>query len=463
VLKDYYRDRDVRARLAEYAGRTAGSGLTAAYVASLDPDARGAAARWETAHLGAPDDLDVMADRSGDLARSLWDRDSLLFHLDLDYQNTDAPGEPFAYPAEAFFRLEPVFSAARREMLRFGLPLFVLMTGRGYHFTGRLRLDHPVLPALASLVPGVPRWHASIASRRPQGVDAMLTQVHARAHAGLGCLVEYFAHRIMRRIGLASPVPVVVNGTVVGAGLTGRAAASLDFSHLGDPLDARLIRMAFSGYQLHRARPDLVGARVAEGVRPFAAVPRLRGLEEALASRSLETARELAAHGTGLIPDVSKGLLRLLDEYRGSRLAAFHHEYFADIYDQAGQASRCALPDLPPCVSWALDAPNDRLLQPAFVQHVTRALLAHDWTAGAIARLVDRCYHENAHWGDHWARRDRWTRASFDVGVFAALVLAGLDEGVDFNCVSAGEKGLCPRSGCPFNLADIRDQLLARA
>ncbi len=463
MLKTYYRDRDVRARLAEYCGDAPGSGPTAAYVASIDPAARGPVARWETAQLGAPDVLDDMLERGGDVARSLWDREALLFHLDLDYQNTDAPGEPFAYPAEAFFRLEPVFRAVRREMLRFGLPLFVLMTGRGYHFTGRLRLDHPVVSALATLVPGVPRWHAAVASRRPQGVDATLTQAHARAHAGLGCLVEYFAHRIIRRIGLASPAPVVVNGTVVGTGLTGRAAASIDVSHLGDPLDVRLIRMAFSGYQMHRMRPDMVGTRIATDVPALSAVPRVRGVEEALMSRSPSCARGIAAVSHAVLPDVSTGLVRLLDEYRFSRLAAFHRDYLAECFDLVEAAAPLDLSTVPPCVSWPLDAPNDRLLQPAFIQQLTRALVAHGWRPAAIARLVYERYMSDANWGTHWARRDRWTRATFDVGVFAGLIHAGVDEGLDLNCVSAQEKGLCPGTGCPFNLAEIRDRMLARA
>jgi hypothetical protein len=461
VLKAYYRDRDVRARLDEYCGVSPGSGTTAAYVATLDPQLRGPDARWETAQLGAPDVLDDMLERGGDVARSLWDRDALLFHLDLDYQNTDAPGEPFAYPAETFFRLEPVYRAARREMLRFGLPLFVLMTGRGYHFTGRVRLDDPLASALATLVPGVPRWHAGVASRCPPGIDADLTPAHARAHAGLGCLVEYFAHRVMRRVGLASPAPVVVNGTVVGTGLTGRAAASLDFSHLGDPLDARLIRMAFSAYQLHRMRPDQVGARVAAEVPPLAAVPRPRGIEEALLSRTLPRAREIAAQSPAIIPDVSAGLQRLFEEYAGSRLAAFHRDYFAACEETGQDDTPAGLPPLPPCVSWPLDEPNDRLLQPAFIQQLTRTLIAHGWAPAAIARRVHERYAAEAAWGDHWARRDRWTRAMFDVGVFAALIHVGLDEGVDFNCVSAAEKGLCPGTGCPYNLADIRDRMLA--
>lgn len=459
MLNGYYRDRDVRARLHEYGGGSPGTGTTAAYVASLDPALRGPRARWETAQLGAPAVLDQMIEGGGDVARSVWDRDALLFHLDLDYQNTDAPGEPFLYPAEAFFRLEPVYRAIRREMLRFDLPLFVLMTGRGYHVTGRIRLDDPIVPHLAALVPAVPRWHAGVASRAPDGIDPSMTPAHARAHAGLGCVVEYFVHRIMRRIGLMSPVPVVVNGTVVGSGLTGRAAASLDFSYLGDPLDTRMIRMAFSTYQMHRMRPDVVGDRASTGVAPFAAVPRARGLEEALISRSLSNARDIAAHTHAAIPDVAPGVARIIEEYRHSHLAAVRARYHVDL--ESPSAEREPGP-LPPCASRALDEPDDRLLQPAFLQQLTRVLMAEGWRPADIARLVYDRYEDTPGWDAQWSRRDRWTRAVFDVGVFAALVETGLDEGLDFNCVSAREKGLCPGTGCAFNLSAIREQLLAR-
>jgi len=54
------------------------------------------------------------------------------------------------------------------------------------------------------------------------------------------------------------------------------------------------------------------------------------------------------------------------------------------------------------------------------------------------------------------------TRAEFDVRVFAGLNAAGVDRGVDFNCRSAQEKGLCPGRPCPLDLRVMRQQLLDR-
>jgi hypothetical protein len=57
---------------------------------------------------------------------------------------------------------------------------------------------------------------------------------------------------------------------------------------------------------------------------------------------------------------------------------------------------------------------------------------------------------------------DAQTRAEFDVRVFAGMVATGMDEGIDFNCRSAQEKGLCPGAGCTHDLRSDRDHLLAR-
>jgi hypothetical protein len=56
----------------------------------------------------------------------------------------------------------------------------------------------------------------------------------------------------------------------------------------------------------------------------------------------------------------------------------------------------------------------------------------------------------------------RRTRAEFDVRVFAGLVATGLDRMVDFNCVSAREKNICPDVGCPHDRRVLRERALGR-
>ncbi|HEX2342848.1 MAG TPA: hypothetical protein VHI98_20390 [Vicinamibacterales bacterium] len=463
----YYTALAVRRRILEYCGALEDAAPTAIYVAGIDPSWRGADARWEVGMRVPASRIGELFERGADIARSLWDRENLLVHLDLDYQNTDYEGEAFSHPAEAFFRLEPVYRVIRQECGKFGLPLYCLMTGCGYHFTGRVALASPVLSRLAALPLGAPAWHGSVAARRPPGCPEVMTETHAKAYLGLGRVVEYLAHRVLRRAEALTSIPVVFNGTVVGSGVRGRAAVSIDFSYFGDPLDARHIRVAFGGYQTHRLREDIVGPRLARTVAPMAAVPRAgRGLLGTLRLRDLDRAAGLAGRTQVALPEVSAGVDRLVTEYSSSSLAAFHRSFDDSIVrgrDAWAASGRVDPRGVPPCVAWPLQQPNDRLLQPAFIQHVTRGLMSTGWDPADIARLVFSRYASDAAWGHHWSLRDRWARAEFDVRIFAGLVRAGLDEAVDFNCVSAQEKGLCPGADCRLNLLDARHQLLEHA
>lgn len=290
----------------------------------------------------------------------------------------------------------------------------------------------------------------------------------ARAYTGLGMLLEYLAHLIVRRSASAALIPVVLNGAVVGPGLVGRECASVDLTHAGDPLDIRQIRTAFSAYQFHRLRRDIVGPHVACEVPPLAAVPReSESISEMLqAGRSTDRAAELAESRAAALPETTSGLSRLLDGYLASPLAAFHRAFYATDAHPPSEWSatydRLDLETLLPCVAAPLATPNDLLLQPARVQHVTRALMSVGWSPRHIAGLVHSRYARDYGWGKRWTRMDPQTRAEFDVRVFAGMLVAGLDEAVDFNCRSAQEKGLCPAVGCDHDLRCDRDRLLVQ-
>ncbi len=456
----YYADEAVRARVREFCGVAVDGSFTAAYLTEFDPTGT-PFPTWDTA-TSRPFDVGIPWSGGQDLSRSLWDTEHLVFFLELDYQNTDRPGEPFRHPADVFVQLEPAYRALRLVLSQLELRARTHVSGRGHHFMGTIRLDDPLVDELASLVPDVPAWWHGHEARRPVGVTARLTRRHARAADGLGLLLEHAAHLTLRRARRASPTPVVLNGTVVGRGLNGRAAVSIDFSHAGDPLDVRHVRAAFSTYQWHRYRPDIFGADVANEVAPLAVVQRgQRTLFELVANgRALDAARETAQGERATLPDVRDGVAKLLESYRASALARFHERFLGALAGRHPGRRRPALPEpLPECVRAALSWPNDLLLQPAHVQHLTRVFLARGWEAADVAGLLRASYEADHGWGDRWRRLDAATRAAFDVRVFAGLLETGLDSLVDFNCVSAQEKDLCPRMPCGCNLLDDRRRL----
>ena len=421
---------------------------------------------WEYADRHPVGDLEALLSRGADVARSMWDTSSLLLHLDLDYLNIDVQGEAYHHPAEVFFKIEPVYRAAVQVLHRFGLALLGLTTGQGYHFSGRVPLASPVVDRLAALVPRTPEWLEGVRGRSPGWLRPEITARHARAHAGLGMLAEFLAHKILQRARKRSPIPVVLNGVTVGTGLAGRECTSIDLSWAGDPLDVRHMRVAFGAYQKHRFRPDIVAHPGASNRAPFIAVPRGGDSLPYVISRAREFryAARAARSRSAVLPDVGDGLQRTLDAYDRSRLGAFHRAFYAAPPRSAGEASamfdRLRLDSLPDCVLRPLLTPNDWLLQPTSIQHVTRALIAEGIPPRDVAAIVRARYDAGVDWGTRWEMRDRCTRAEFDVRVFAGLLWTGLDRAIDFNCRSAQEKGLCPGNVCSRDLRVDRERLL---
>ena len=456
----YYRDEAVRERLAEYCGAGLDPHVASVFVTGFDP-ARQPYPIWDdTPHLPVSA-LPDLAARGCDVARSLWDLRALIFVLDVDYQNLDYPAEPFTHTSDVFFKLEHTYLSARRALHRVGIEPLAIATGRGYHFVGRIPIDDPVIDALAALA-GVPAWYAGYGTRRPAGVTATMTERYARAAAGLGLVIEFLAHAVLREARRSSLLPVVVNGTTVGSGLVGRECVSIDFTQVGDPLDQRHLRMPYSTYQWHCARPDIFGAAVSSQPPVVARPRRQRSLEAfLLAGRDLDSSRLAAAADTTAIPNVARGIDRLTGRYRKSALARFHRTFAADRRTAAAN-----IPDLPaglpPCVVLPLGHPNDLLLKPECVQNLVRGLLSRDWRPADIAALVEREYRADHNWGDRWTRLDPRTRADFDVRVFSGLVATGLDDLVDFNCASSQDKDLCPRTGCRHDLREDRGRLRVR-
>jgi hypothetical protein len=432
TIADYYRRPAVRQRIEQYCGGCL-------RVMAMRPGQ--GIPMWETAVAHPREELDELLASGGDLARSLWDAEHLLFHLDIDYHNVDVPAEPFTHPLEVFFKLEPVYRATMHVLMRFGIAPLVLMTGRGYHFTGQVPLDSLIVDRLASLAPHTPTWH------EPE----MMEDWHARAYSGIGLIVEHLSHLIVKQATRHTRIPIVFNGTDVGAGAgaNGRECVSLDFSYAGDPLTTRYIRVAFGTYQLHRFRPDIFGAHAA-ALPPLIAVPRSNEPLDRLLieARTPAIAARLAAHADTHLPLITEGLDALITHYLASPLAAFHQRFYATLPHPpqmwADSYDRVDTRILPPCVAWPLHEPNDLLLQPARLQHLTRGLIAHNWHPRHIAGLVHSRYRQDHHWGPRWSRLDPQTRAEFDIRVFAGMLATGLDRGVDYNCVSAQEKGLCP-------------------
>jgi hypothetical protein len=447
-LAAYYGSPQVRARIAEYCGGV-----------SEVPESFAA---WGMAGYGGrrglhePDGAPVavgcaewatLLTEGADVCRSLADRGGALLQLDLDYVNPTDRAEPYRDPAGCFARMEPAYEAVQAVFTGYGLRPFVLMTGRGYHFTLRATSEGPFHSSLVEI--GLPP--ASLRQRYRAFTAPARAPAMGRAHDGAGRLLEHLAHEAIRRLAGRSPVPVTL-ADVAPPGLG--PFVCLDLTSYADPLFERYARCAYSGNQksaVTRAAPE----------RPFTVnLPRDagEGLAGLLRDRADVTrAAERSRHVPARIPDAADARA-WVEEYRGSRLARFHRKF-----DSGPEVPHEAWPDacdrldlraLPACARLPLEDPNPALLIPVYLRTVALTLWGLGWHPRLAAAIVRSRYEKDLAWGVLWERYDPAARAAFYVRVICGAFADGLEDAASFTCDSQALRGVC-RGGCGWDLGRL--------
>jgi hypothetical protein len=460
--KQYYEHHAVQQRLAEYCGGQTvdPESFTTEYLSGISETLK--YDRYSEDHFYSTPRSSFfwLLSEGVDLFRAVWDRTATLGVLDMEYFNLAYPAEAYFNPDDAFGAIEPVYRRILKIFEAYGIHPFALMTGQGYHFTFKVDFTSPVhekLVNLGKLGKTLTGKYAAPGGRRtrPVPLEAGL------AFDGMGRILEYFAHLVLRdlRRGYGG-IPVVC--TDVSVGKT-REAIALDLSMYADPLYTRDIRCPFSLYQKHKVFQEKFGTRVAQEIPVLVTLPRppALSLPSCLSLRTdLEKCQKFAEEVTTGIPESSQGLDKLIKSYRASKLYRFHKYFDAEEHDDPEiwhhTYDRFDPAVLPPCVAYCLQYPNDNLLKPTNIQTLTRVLVKLGWHPSHIAGLVRSKLERDYGWGAQWNRYDASSRASFYVRLFAGLIATGLDSEVDLNCISHREKGYCLGGACYRNLADYR-------
>jgi hypothetical protein len=452
VLDRHYSNRDVYKRIIEFLG---GESLSLATAVYLVGSGETPVADSKPQPISA---LPHFLHEQPDIERSLWDHESLLVDIDVEYENFDFPGEPFLNPTRSFGLQRPVVNAMQEVLVGFGIAPLHLVSGRGHHFVWSIRRGSPAFRQLTHLG----RAPESLIclyrkSQSPKG-DSVEPPL-GYAFAGLSLVVEYITHCILRIAAPMSEIPIQVTAIEVGKGKNGREIISLDISEYGDPLHLRHMRVPFSAYLKPQQQRRLIGDHVADALPALFEIPlfEISDTEAIAVMRDPDAVAALARRCRSEVPDYSKAMNEVIASYLASPLARFHQwfydqpphppEHWPETYD------RMPLEYLPACTRQLLEQPNDLLLKPASLQHVTRVLLALGWHPRHIAGMIWSKYQQNEDWGQRWLIYDAANRADFYTRVFAGLIATGCDRLVDFNCVSHKEKGYCFHvdSGCSLD------------
>lgn len=414
ILRHYYRQPAVRARMLEFLGADPAGDFTAEYITADNTNAaeREPLLPWELAR---------QLEDGRDICRSLADRDSLLAHLDIEYVNFDFPADAYLDPPRAFALQEPVEMALRRVLAHYGIEPLHILSGRGHHFVWRINRASKVFARLVELGRAA-QLHDSLLLRRRDGLDAPSTTC---AFAGLGILMEFVARLVMELAARQTVIPVEMTAVEPPPSRRGREMISLDLSEYADPLPMRTIRVPFSGYLKPWQQKQAIGEDNLPRIGPIIFII-LDGtdLRQGLAAmRDPLLAAEAARDATAVIPDHTGGTEHLLHHYLGSALKGFHDFFHAARHDDP----RCwpdtydhtPLESLPEGAREALCHPNDLLLRPVGMQRVTDALLDHGWHPRHIAGLIRSKFERDYGWNGEWKDYSPALRAEYYTRIFA--------------------------------------------
>ncbi|MFZ0429554.1 MAG: hypothetical protein WAO20_15660, partial [Acidobacteriota bacterium] len=300
----FYSHRSLRQRMTEFLGGPTIGDTSALYIAEqMDDIIR----NWA---VFPASDLYRCLDERRDLARSLWDRQRLLIHLDIEYVNFDFPGEPYLDPERSFALQQPVVESIYSLLGGLGIECLHLLSGRGHHFIWQISQTSEAfrqLRDLGRIQPSLEQRCSTVAA--PSGDH--VTRDLALAFAGLGQVLEYLAHRIQESSVQACRIPVQITDLVVGPMERGREIVSLDLSEYGDPLYTRRTGLPFSAYLKPERRRPYIGEQVVTRIPTLFVLPVGRdiSLSSGLhAMRDPDEVLRLADDAPALIPTQDGGM-----------------------------------------------------------------------------------------------------------------------------------------------------------
>jgi hypothetical protein len=326
-LKNYFRNNDVRQRMVEFLGGSSLEASTAVFITNTE------LSYSHELKADPPSLLDAFLKSGLDVSRSLWDKASLIVHLDLEYVNFDFPAEPYLDPVRAFSFQRPVEQAVQRILAGCGISPLHLITGRGHHFVWRIDQQATAFQQLRD-IGRLPEHLMLFYGHSSVTADQAVHPALGAAFAGLALVMEYLAFEVRRLSAGHCPIPIELSAVAVPPQERGREMVSIDISEYGDPLHTRIIRLPFGVYLKPWHRGDILSDEIASKVDPVLIIP-LHEMDVFQAVRVVRSSRktaELAAGTTAYIPDYSGPMDNLVARYRRSAISDFHDRFYAEAH-----------------------------------------------------------------------------------------------------------------------------------
>jgi hypothetical protein len=342
-----------------------------------------------------------------------------LMCLDIEYFHKTYPGKVLTNQLEIFELLEPTYNIISQEFNHYDIPFMAVMTGRGYHFVSQVPYISAVMDQLIKLGSHLESSVRSSQESIPYGSkrDRLVPIQAGMAHKGLALLIHYLVNKTIDQIRQESKINIQVSDM-------GNEAVAIDLTpNLLRAVHNNVIGTAGSLYLKPFIKKEIYGDQVVAETRLLSRIPRSANKIEFASLSDLIQIRqhrglsaEYLGKTSGIIPDGSRGIQELIDDYNNSELKKLH-----DVLDTEA--------DEPPenwekkyrnyneiagsddYLRWAFTNANDALLKPDVLNYVINTLYEnwggrHDIRKAASVRTFLRSVYEDPlkNWGNRFIR-----------------------------------------------------------
>jgi len=350
-----------------------------------------------------PTQLDWMLDRNLDGFTSVWQKNSYLIVLDLEYYNPFDYSEVFQDEEGVFGRMEGFCKAVEDILDGYGIEYIKLMTGQGYHYASRIREGTPAFEFI--------KKHG-VCSETTHEKNPDVPRDHNLMQDAIGKLMEFLYQKVFETYdGHLRPKDIRLDSAMM----------VMDLDQWADPLFMRDVRLAFSSHQKHimtkyinRMGSDWCAKNVPIGY----SIP-CDGLtlkERIGIRRNREKVIELAKRSDVHIPNGSEGWLRMFEDYVDSPLNDFHKRFDSVSFQDVEALDTGRIPES--CAHILEDSTKVRWTE---IKKICDKAYSEGIGAVETAKLFAELFMSHPQWGIHWVEYDPEMRAKYWVRVFYGM------------------------------------------
>lgn len=347
--------------------------------------------------------LDWLLEKDLDIFTSVWQKNSYLIVLDVEYYNPSDYSEIFMDEEGVFTKMEAFCEAVENVLEHYDIDYIKLMTGQGYHYASKIQEGSPAFKLFVEN-----GWCSETTHMKNPDVPP----THNLVHDACGKLMEFLYQKVFE----------IYPGNMESKDIKlSESMMVLDLDLWADPLFMRDVRLVFSSHQKHimekyirRMGSDWCAKNLPIG---YSLPCKDLTLEERCnIRRNRDKVIELAKRSSVHVPFGDNGWGKMFNDYLCTPLREFHEQF-----------ELCDVLALEPCLPGSIPFVDEDILTDSTsvrwteIKRICDASYRKGISAQHLARFFYDIFTAHPQWKLHWVEYDPLMRAKYWVRIFYGM------------------------------------------